>query len=197
MRSLKDAVFEREDIVLLNDVVNSLGPNLVLKKCKLTLQCSRQSLIVAGLEMVDSEFDARKKLMNFSFERALFTGVSFRGSYSGCDFGAWEKTGLAEVSDCNFRDAKLDGCRFINCDVRKITFPSWPHFTILEPHKRVQAIAHLDWPSDLLGKIIKSSVDQDPRCAAITRDATQVTKANGGSPNELKQLLSKVDGILL
>lgn len=194
--NLRNQNLSRQKVVLTDNEVNVLGPDLILDECSVCSECSAEALVIAGLRMNGGVFEQKSPLSNFHFERAHLDGVSFFGSYSGCDFGDWDTDQNSSIANANFANARLDGCRFLNCDARTILFPRWPCFTIIDPSAARQFVMLQAWPGRL-GGVLDLYTDQDPECMAITGDAERIAKKYGLSLLDLKKSLETIPGILL
>ncbi|MFY0582461.1 pentapeptide repeat-containing protein [Cystobacter fuscus] len=81
---------------------------------------------------------------------ASLKGCRFKGNLSDCDFGHWP--GYApgwehgSIEDCDFTEARLDGCRIMGCNPATVRFPKWPCFTILDPVQNSRALRSATGP---------------------------------------------------
>lgn len=191
---LNNVQLSNQEIKLTGDEVHALGPGLILTRCDVISDGDFNSLIVAGMTMVGGRFIQEAVLTNFHFAYAHFLGIKFSGSYSGCDFGDWDAVEKASIEECDFTDANLDGCRFLNCDVQTIKFPKWPGFTIINPAAALSHVSSFQWP-ERLGSLMFIYADNDPECSAICGDAERIAKKYGLGLDELRDLLVLVPGI--
>lgn len=172
---LRNIKISDKELTLTNVEVNVVGPEVVFERCTVHSDCAGGALIVAGLTMVEGEFIQKRRLANFHFSRAHFHGVKFSGNFVGCDFGDWDTTEKASVQGCDFSQATLDGCRFLNCDMQTIRIPKWPCFTIFNPSQARDFVLGRDWPSSV-GDILDVYTDEDPECVAICGDAVRIAE---------------------
>lgn len=124
----------RKRLLLSNLDVNLLGPDLVLENCSVHSDCQSKALIISGLVMTDGHFNQQDRaLTDFHFEFAHFSDVKFTGKFVGCTFGDWVSAATSSIRSCDFTEAGLEDCRFLNCDIESTRLPKWPAFTIVNP----------------------------------------------------------------
>lgn len=191
---LHHATVAEENIKLLDQEVNVLGPELYVEDCNIYSDCDNGALIIAGMKMVGGKFFQDSPLTNFHFENAHFLNVKFSGTFIGCDFGDWDDSERSSVSHCDYSDAILDGCRFLNCDMESIKLPKWPCFTLINPSVARSAVLSRQWPSKV-GMILDIYTDNDPECVGICGDAQRLAKKNSLSIADFRQLLMTVPGM--
>lgn len=191
---LHHAKYIDDDIRLSNAIINSLGPELYLENCTVESACEQRALFICGLKMVGGKFSQMIPLTNFQFEQAYFSNVKFNGNFIGCDFGDWENPERPLVEECDFTDATLDGCRFLNCDVQKINLPKWPCFTLLNPAAARSVVLARQWPSKV-GLVLDIYTDNDPECVAISGNAQRLAEKNALTLDDFRQLLMTLPGI--
>ena len=117
-----------------------LGRALTLRNCTLVLKVAASNLFIREVQFTNCSFDVKQELANHQqWVRASLKGCQFKGRLKGCDFGYWPEYGSDPeyqhgfIEDCDFTEARLDGCRIIGCDPATIRFPRWPCFTLLDP----------------------------------------------------------------
>lgn len=192
---IHDTVVTGQRLMLSNLDVNILGPGATLECCDVYSDCASAALVVAGLDMIEGSFTQQDRpLTEARFKKAYFTGVRFSGSFTDCDFGDWEAPERPHVADCDFSDAKLDGCRFLHCDVDIIKFPKWPGFTLTHPAAARDFVLARQWPAKV-GMILDIYTDTDPECVAISGDGARIAKKAGISTAELRDLLQPIPGM--
>jgi len=191
---LHHATYTEEDIKLSNTVINSLGPELHLEKCIVESACEQRALFISGLKMIGGKFAQISPLTNFQFEHVYFSKVKFSGNFIGCDFGDWENPQFPLVEECDFTEAMLDGCRFLNCDVQNISFPKWPCFTLLNPGAARSVALSRQWPSKV-GVVLDIYTDNDPECVAVSGNAQRLAEKNALTLDDFRQLLMTLPGI--
>jgi len=183
-----------QDIKLTSEEANFLGPELVLENCTINSNCDRDTLTIAGLTMIGGDFIQHARLSDFHFSRAHLINVKFTGNFIGCDYGDWEKLDRSSVSGCDFSEAILDGCRFLNCDMHGIQLPKWPNFAILNPINARSVVLSRKWPSEI-GITLDVYTDNDPECVAICGNAEILAKEDKISLDDLRELLMTLPGI--
>ncbi|EPX62305.1 hypothetical protein D187_008492 [Cystobacter fuscus DSM 2262] len=79
----------------------------------------------------------RRLLKGVAWAPMKLKGCRFKGSFSGNDFGfradLFDREKAGGVEDCDFSEARLNGCRFFNCDISTIRLPLWPCFSFMNP----------------------------------------------------------------
>jgi hypothetical protein len=180
-----------------------LGRNLTLSHCTLVLKVSASNLFIRGVRFINCTFEVKQELKNHQqWIRASLKGCRFKGRLTGCDFGHWPEY-LDEpeyqhgsIEDCDFSEARLDGCRFMGCDPSTLRFPKWPCFTILDPIRRAPELCRATWPG-LVGDVVMEKLHkQPPRTTALTEHAPTLAKQLETTPEELKAVIEKFDCIL-
>jgi uncharacterized protein YjbI with pentapeptide repeats len=195
---------ENERLELTDSKANYiLGPNLTLKNCTLVLKVSARRLSLKQARFLDCTFEVKQELKNHQcWFAASLKGCRFKGRFSGCDFGHWpEYSSLpwyqhGSIEDCDFTEARLEGCRFHGCDPATLRFPKWPCFTILDPIGRARELNRVQWPG-LVGPVVFETLfDQPPSTVAVTEHALSIAKRYDTTPEELKALVEKFDCIV-
>lgn len=177
-----------------------LGSDLTLRNCTLVLKVSARNLFIKGARFIDCTFEVKQELKNHDWSCAFLKGCRFTGRLSGCDFGhrlpqlsGRENGG---IEDCDFSEARLDGCRFHGCDSRTLRFPMWPCFTILDPLGRIRELNSVKWPGEF-GDIVVENLYKHPRSTvAMTLFAPVEAKRFETTPEALKAVIEKFDFIV-
>ena len=187
---------ENERLELGAGVIYFLGPQLTLRNCTLVLRVPARDLIIPQAQFLGCTIDVRKELKNFRWEHAELKGCRFTGRLSGNDFGRWPYSERApgSIEDCDFTEARLDGCRFVGCDIHTLRLPSWPCFTLLEPARRSHELSSIAWPG-MMGIAIKGFADYPKSTEAITYWAPSIAKWAGTTVEELRAVLERLDGV--
>jgi uncharacterized protein YjbI with pentapeptide repeats len=180
-----------------------LGPNLTLRNCTVILRVAARNLLMRGVGFTNCTFEVKQELKNHQqWISASLEGCRFTGRLSGCDFGHWPEYGSepeyqqGAIKDCDFSEARLDGCRFHGCDPRTLRFPLWPCFTFLDPLGNSRALNRVQWPGRF-GRVIVEDLHMDPpSTVALTYHAPSVAKRLGTTAEELKAVIEKFDCIL-
>ena len=189
-----------QEIVLTNEQQNFLGPELTFENCRLIFRCAHTSLIITRTKFINCRIEIRRKLVNFQSLRAWLQGCTFRGTLRSNDFGHWPPTfaDMAGIRDCDFSEATLDLCRFVDCPIETITLPRWPCFTILHPYQNLSRFESVKSPVDLS---FLSHPYTPPRenFAAYTYYAPSFLKDRkiAGTEEDLKATLEPLDFVLL
>jgi hypothetical protein len=194
---IKDQVIENERVELVDsEGLYFLGPNLTLRQCTLVLRVPTRRLHVVGARFLDCTFEVKTPLKNFRWDEAHLKGCRFKGRFSGNDFGEWPYAlGKGSIEDCDFTEARLDATRFLACDVRTIRFPPWPCFTIYDPIRRAPDLRALPWLGEV-GSIRMADAEGRPTTSvALTYFAPDLAKRCGTTPEALKAVLEKIDGV--
>jgi len=192
---IRDTRISRKRLLLSNLEVNLLGPDLVLENCSVHSDCQSKALIISGLVMTDGHFNQQDRaLTDFHFEYAHFSDVKLTGKFVGCTFGDWVSAATSSIRSCDFTEAGLEDCRFLNCDIESTRLPKWPAFTIVNPAEARDFVMSRPWPSKTR-IALDVYTDTDPECAAICGDAAQLAKSDDIPIDELRTLLEAVPGI--
>ena len=191
MQQFKEQTVSGSILDLKNDVVNYLGPDLILEDCKINIQTSARGLIINQVQFLNCHIQVRKKLTNFQdWCCAVLKGCKFTGVFSSNDFGFFEEyDSHGAISDCDFSDAILDGCRFFSTDIDSIVLPPWPSFTILNPSIHKSELDAIKWP-DNSRYFVETLVSSPKQTTAVVDSAKLIAKELGLSEAALKALLS-------
>jgi hypothetical protein len=179
-----------------------LGSNVTFRNCTLVLKVSGRNLIFDhGTRFIDCTFEVKQELKNHQdWVFASLKGCRFKGSLSGCDFGHWpsysERAGHGSIEDCDFSEARLDGCRFMGCDPATLRFPKWPCFTFLDPIGRCGELNSVPWPGRVGPIVIETLRKQPPTTVALTEHALTIAKRYDTTPEELRAVIEKFDCIV-
>ena len=177
-----------------------LGPNLTLRDCTVVLKMSARNLLINQASFIDCSFEVKQELKNHQdWIRASLKGCRFKGRLAGCDFGHWPEYGSEPeyqhgfIEDCDFTEARLDGCRFMGCDPSTLRFPKWPCFTFLDPIRRADELRGAQWPG-LFGRVVVEKLHkQPPRTVALTEHAPTVARQLDTTPEALKAVIERFD----
>ncbi|WNG26261.1 pentapeptide repeat-containing protein [Cystobacter fuscus] len=178
------------------------GSDVTFRNCTLVLKVSGRNLIFdQGTRFIDCTFEVKQELKNHQdWVCASLKGCRFKGRLSGCDFGHWpsysRRAGHGSIEDCDFTEARLDGCRFMGCDPRTLRFPKWPCFTILDPVGRSSELNSIPWPGRVGPIVIETLRKEPPITAALTEHAPSIAKRYDTTPEELRAVIEKFDCIV-
>lgn len=176
-----------------------LGPNLTLRNCTLVLKVAARNLILIQPRLIDCTIEVKRELKNFPWTHAHLKGCRFTGAMTGSDFGRWsfdEDTERGSIEDCDFTDARLDGCRFVDCDLKRLKLPPWPCFTVLDPVLRKDELLAIQWPGTMR-IIVESFTDDPPETLAVTYFAPAVAKRTGTTEEAIRAVLDTLPGVIL
>ncbi|WP_224372247.1 hypothetical protein [Hyalangium versicolor] len=135
-------------------------------------------------------------MKNFRWDTAHLKGCRFKGRFTGNDFGEWPSApGHGSIEDCDFSEAHVDWSRFLGGDARTLRFPRWPCFTFLDPFPRWKELQALPWPGDkgpIIGDVLAAG---PPSTVAFTLSATKLAKWCSTTPEAIKAIVEKVEGV--
>ncbi|MCY1080975.1 hypothetical protein [Archangium lansingense] len=201
---IENKAFENERLELTDkNSLYFLGPNLTLRNCTVVLKVSARNLIIIGAQFTDCTFEVKQELKNHQqWLKASLKGCRFKGRLSGCDFGHWPEYGnepeykLGAIEDCDFSEARLDGCRIMGCDPRTLTFPKWPCFTILDPVGRASELSRVKWPGRF-GRVVVENLHKRPSATrSLTEYAPTIARQFETTPEEIKAVIEQFDFIV-
>jgi hypothetical protein len=209
MSWLENVIFKNQEIenqrLELTDKnsLYSLSTGLTLRHCTIVLKVPASRLVIKQARFIDCTFEVKQELKNHQdWISASLKGCRFKGRLTGCDFGYWPEYGSApgyqsgSIEDCDFTEARLDGCRIIGCDPATVRFPTWPCFTIMDPVRRAPELRGLTWPGHY-GELLREMLPKHPaNTRALTYYAPSAAKLVETSPEELRAVIEKFDGIV-
>lgn len=174
-----------------------LGHNLTLRNCTLFIKVPARALVIARTRLIDCTIEAKRELTNFRWGSAHLKGCKFKGRFRGNDFGMLQG-GPEEgsIEDCDFTEAHLDACRFSGCNVKRLRFPSWPCFTLMDPVGRWRELRSLAWPGDIGPVVVEGFSEYPSNSVAVTYAATELAKQSGTTPEAIRAVLEKLDGVV-
>lgn len=179
-----------------------LGSNVTFRKCTLVLKVSGRSLIFdQDTRFIDCTFEVKQELKNHQqWVFASLKGCRFKGRLSGCDFGHWpsysERAGHGSIEDCDFSEARLDGCRIMGCDPATIRFPKWPCFTIVDPIGRARELNSVQWPGGFRPIIVEGQYRDPPSTRAVTFYAPALARRRETTEEAFRAVIERFDCIL-
>jgi hypothetical protein len=193
----RDQEIENSQLVLDSPTeVCYLGHDLVLKSCTLVVKVPAKRLVIARTRMIGCTLEIKRELKNFHWDWVHLEGCRFKGRFIGNDFGSWpEALTEGSIRDCDFTEAHLEGCRFLQCELSTLRFPRWPYFTLLEVGSRAHELGRVPWPGakgPLFGEIL---AEMTPAARAMTESAPELAKWCGTTPEAIKAVLEKLDGV--
>lgn len=179
-----------------------LGSNVTFRKCTLVLKVSGRSLIFdQETRFIDCPFEVKQELKNHQqWVFASLKGCRFKGRLSGCDFGHWpsysERAGHGSIEDCDFSEARLDGCRIMGCDPATIRFPKWPCFTIVDPIGRARELNSVQWPGGFRPIIVEGQYRDPPSTRAVTFYAPALARRRETTEEAFRAVIERFDFIV-
>lgn len=186
-----------EIIELKANMQSCLGPNAIFSQCHITLPKSAKNLIVTESTFENCSFVSPNSFVNFQgWCNAKLAHCKFIGQFVGNDFGNWpDIKSKGTISDCDFTDALLDGCRFMSCSPSRIVFPLWPCFTIMQPTKRAGEFANIRMPGKL--GIWADGLSWSPECVvAETNYAPKIAKQFSTTIDDIKLILQQLNNVV-
>jgi len=127
-----------------------LGPSVTLRCCTLVTNISARWLHLVSGSLVDCTIQAKSELKTLPWATMKLKGCRFKGRFGGNDFGfrtdGDEMRKLGGIEDCDFSEARLNGCRFFNCDMSTIRLPLWPCFSFMDPLGHAAELVRREWP---------------------------------------------------
>ncbi len=179
-----------------------LGANVTFRDCTLVLKVSGRNLLFDdGTRFINCTFEVQQELKNHQqWVFASLSGCQFKGRLTGCDFGHWpgysERARNGSIEDCDFTEARLDGCRIMGADPSTLRFPKWPCFTILDPIGSAPELRRVKWPGRF-GSVVVDELHTQPACTtALTEYAPTLAKQLDADPEELRAVIEKFDCIV-
>jgi hypothetical protein len=200
----KDQEIENERLELTNTKANYiLGPNLTLRNCTLVLKVSARRLSLKQPRFIDCTFEVKQELKNYqSWVAASLKGCRFKGRLTGCDFGHWpEYMSLpwyqhGSIEDCDFSEARMDGCRIMGSNPATLRFPRWPHFTLLDPIRHAPELNSIEWPGGFRPIIVEGRYRDPPRTMAVTFYAPALATRRETTEEAFRAVIEKFDCIV-
>ncbi len=199
---VEDKLIENERLELTNKEHHYfLGPGLTMRNCTLVLKVSARVLFLRQARFIDCTFDVKQELKNHQqWVFASLKGCRFKGKFSGCDFGTWpeyvDDRPPGSIEDCDFSEARLDGCRFMGCDERTLRFPPWPCFTLLDPIGNASRLRDAPWPAWFGDVVIRNLHTEPSATRAITLHAPSIAKRMQTTPDALKAVIDTLDCVV-
>ncbi|MFM2057812.1 MAG: hypothetical protein RLY71_2197 [Pseudomonadota bacterium] len=202
-RRIRDQHLTGETVVLsesANDCHGLVGCTFSSGTLKLNQKSSRWPIVIVGTTVVDSDVIAVKRQKDDRFFTTRFINCRFHGIFSGIDFGRGHRPELHEdfgtVEDCDFTEAMLDGCRFVNTDVSTLKLPRYEHAVLIEPYKRAADVAPIAWPGHL-GQYMKICTDKPESFKALVIHIPSLARLVKCTEDEVKAALEKFGGVVM
>jgi hypothetical protein len=192
--NLRNQTIENQTIVLRSGETTGLGPSAVLRRCRVECHVTARELVLTDVEMHHCTFVAKKQLTGYKFLEARFYDCAFEGTYSGCDFGkrAGAYDNLGDIARCDFNKARLDACRFFNCDVDSLNLNTKrPNLLFVRPQVQLASIdpGPMTTALDIYFRVTR---DQSPECDAVVDDVELTAKRVRVDPHELAHFAERI-----
>jgi len=201
---IEDKELENERLELTDkDSLYFLGPNLTLRHCTVVLKVPARRLHILGVRFIDCTIEVKQELKNHQeWICASLEGCRFKGRFSGCDFGHWPEYldepayQLGSIKDCDFSEARLDGCRIMGSDPSTLRFPKWPCFTILDPIGRAHELNSVQWPGDFRPSYVEGRYKDPPSTRAVTFYTPALAMRRETTEEAFRSVIEKFDCIV-
>ncbi|WP_257460644.1 hypothetical protein [Archangium lipolyticum] len=178
-----------------------LGSGLTLRNCTVVVKVSGRNLFLTGSRFIDCTFEVKQELKNHQqWVKASLKGCRFKGRLTGCDFGHWPDYGTGwehgAIEDCDFSEARLDGCRIMGSDPSTIRFPKWPCFTLLDPIRRARELNSVQWPGGFRPIVVEGQYRDPPCTTAVTLYAPTLAKRRETTEEAFRAVVEQFDCIV-
>jgi len=199
---IEDKEIENERLELTDkNSLYFLGPNLLLRNCTVVLKVSARNLIITGARFIDCTFEVKQELKNHQqWVKASLQGCRFKGRLTGCDFGHWPDSGTGwehgAIEDCDFTEARLDGCRIMGTDPATLRFPKWPCFTLLDPIQRARELNSVQWPGGFRPIRVEGQYRDPPCTRAVTLYAPVLARRLDTTEEAFRAVIEQFDCIV-
>jgi hypothetical protein len=189
-----------ERIELTKGPIYWLGPDLTLRDCTVVISAAGRSLVPMSGRFINCTIQAKGELKTVRWAPLRFNGCRFKGRFTGNDFGFREdeidKWKVGGIEDCDFSEARLEGCRFFNCDMTSIRLPRWPCFTFLDARRHAAELARRAWPGSF-DSVIRTVCAPPNGTVASAWHAPTIAKKSDTTVEELRAALETAPGIFL
>ncbi|MFE8596590.1 pentapeptide repeat-containing protein [Archangium violaceum] len=177
-----------------------LGPDLILRDCTVVISAAGRSLVPMSGQFINCTIQAKGLLKGVAWAPMKLKGCRFKGGFSGNDFGfradLFDRERAGGVEDCDFSEARLNGCRFFNCDMTTIRLPRWPCFTIMDPRGHAAELCRREWPGQV-GILFEGLAKNPEGTVAETWHAPTMAEKMDTTVEELRAALETAPGIFM
>lgn len=192
-----EGVLENEHLVIRNDEVTAFS-GCVLRNCDVELRIAGANLILADCRFEGCRVVAKRRLARAWWDGAQLVDCTLSGTFSENRFGCAPDDvtpGRLEgsVESCDFSGAVLSYCEFDNTDLAGHELPGWPCYTLERGHDA--ALRSLPWPGEL--EFFVRDAPRRPRAVAVTYHVPTLLKDHDFDPDQLRALLTGVEGVHL
>ncbi len=196
----KDREIVGERLELTKGPLYWLGPNLKLRDCTVIISAARRSVTLMSGQFINCTIQVKGEMKSLGWGPMKLMGCRFKGRFGGNDFGfredVDERRKLGGIEDCDFSEARLNGCRFFNCDMSTIRLPRWPCFTIMDPRGHAVERVRREWPGQV-GILIEGLAKNPEGTVAETWHAPTVAEKMDTTVEELRAALERAPGIFM
>lgn len=196
----KDREIVGERIELTKGPLYWLGPDLMLRDCTVIISAARRSVTLMSGQLINCTIQVKGEMKALRWAPMTLKGCRFKGLFTGNDFGFREdldeRRKLGGIEDCDFSEARLNGCRFFNCDMSTIRLPRWPCFTFLDARQHAAELGRREWPGSF-GSVIKTVCDPPKGTVASAWHAPTVAEKMDTTVEELRAALERAPGIFM
>lgn len=126
-----------------------------LKAGRLLLRPKKRWPAITRSTFEDCDVNLTKwtKSGRISLLAARFVRCTFRGTLQGLLLGHDDERGeldsFGKVEDCDFSNAVVHDCLFMNTDAKRLRMPGFPHAVVLDPSRRRAEAEAQSWPGEL------------------------------------------------
>jgi hypothetical protein len=156
------------------------------------------AVTMSTFEDCEVRFPKRTSSGRVNLLAARFVRCSFHGFLNGIDFGSNSADGeldaFGRLEACDFSGARLNGCRFLNCDIASLRFPPPPHIVILSPSSRKADVERIAWPGQL-GAYMRVCTDKPEYFSASVFHLPTICKLTKCSEAEAVEALKAFGGV--
>jgi hypothetical protein len=197
---VKDREIVGERIELTKGPLYWLGPDLTLRDCTVIISAARRSVTLMSGQLINCTIQVKGEMKALRWAPMTLKGCRFKGRFTGNDFGFRvdldERRKLGGIEDCDFSEARLNGCRFFNCDMSTIRLPRWPCFTFLDARQHAAELGRREWPGSF-GSVIKTVCDPPKGTVASAWHAPTVAEKMDTTVEQLRAALETAPGIFM
>lgn len=200
---IRDQHLRGESVVLSDDEHIASGlVDCVFESGVLTLagRSAQWVPIILRTTVTDSEVIAKVPVKNKRFFKTRFINCRFRGAFQSIKFGRGFRPELYEdfgtIEGCDFTDAVLDDCEFVNVDVSTIKFPLRDHVVLLEPYKRAGDVAKVKWPGNM-ARYMALCTEPEEWLKAVVAHIPPLARQLNCTPEELRRAFEQFGGVLM
>jgi hypothetical protein len=194
---IRDQKIAHETVVVSEKECHGLVSSMFVSGT-LRLAQAKYGPVIVQTTVVDSDVIAVKRQKDYRLFKARFLNCRFHGVFSGVDFGHTDdlEDGFGAVENCDFTDATLAGCRFLNVDTSTLRLPSWPHVVIIDPYKRAADVAAMQWPGQL-GLYMEGCTNRPESFKATVLHVPSLASLVKCTEDEIKAAFEKFGGLMM